>query len=92
MIRCFVFCQETKMTQLCWDVRKGIWLNLVETEGVLKSLFILSLILQTIAFQALLPEVRGKIIDGFSPKAQAIFQREIDFFDKVTSLSTSKRG
>ncbi|XP_042066521.1 phosphatidylinositol 4-kinase alpha 1-like isoform X1 [Salvia splendens] len=41
----------------------------------------------TIAFQALLPVVREKIIDGFSPKAHAIFQREFDFFDKVTSIS-----
>ncbi|XP_042000363.1 phosphatidylinositol 4-kinase alpha 1-like [Salvia splendens] len=41
----------------------------------------------TVAFQALLPVVREKIIDGFSPKARAIFQREFDFFDKVTSIS-----
>ncbi|XP_022947644.1 phosphatidylinositol 4-kinase alpha 1-like isoform X2 [Cucurbita moschata] len=39
------------------------------------------------AFQALLPVVRQKIIDGFSPSARDIFQREFDFFDKVTSIS-----
>ncbi|CAA0827597.1 Phosphatidylinositol 4-kinase alpha 1 [Striga hermonthica] len=39
------------------------------------------------SFQALLPVVRQRIIDGFSPKALDIFQREFDFFDKVTSIS-----
>ncbi|KAL8060447.1 hypothetical protein ABFX02_02G025200 [Erythranthe guttata] len=39
------------------------------------------------SFQELLPAVRQKIIDGFSPKALDIFQREFDFFDKVTSIS-----
>ena len=53
----------------------------------LKLIFFPSLFLQTVAFQALLPVVRDKIIDGFSPKARAIFQREFDFFDKVTSIS-----
>ncbi|XP_042984610.1 phosphatidylinositol 4-kinase alpha 1 isoform X1 [Carya illinoinensis] len=38
-------------------------------------------------FQALLPSVRQHIIDEFSPKAHDIFQREFDFFDKVTSIS-----
>ncbi|CAA0807594.1 Phosphatidylinositol 4-kinase alpha 1 [Striga hermonthica] len=41
----------------------------------------------TSAFQALLPVVRQRIIDGFSSKALDIFQREFDFFDKVTSIS-----
>ncbi|KAF7810902.1 phosphatidylinositol 4-kinase alpha 1 [Senna tora] len=39
------------------------------------------------AFQALLPVVRQHIIDGFSQKALDIFNREFDFFDKVTSIS-----
>lgn len=39
------------------------------------------------AFQALLPAVRERIIDGFNPKARDIFEREFDFFDKVTSIS-----
>ncbi|GFQ00963.1 phosphatidylinositol 4-kinase alpha 1 [Phtheirospermum japonicum] len=39
------------------------------------------------SFQELLPLVRQRIIDGFNPKARDIFQREFDFFDKVTSIS-----
>ncbi|XP_022744910.1 phosphatidylinositol 4-kinase alpha 1-like isoform X2 [Durio zibethinus] len=39
------------------------------------------------SFQALLPIVRKHIIDGFTPKALDLFQREFDFFDKVTSIS-----
>ncbi|KAL6517281.1 Phosphatidylinositol 4-kinase alpha 1 [Orobanche minor] len=39
------------------------------------------------AFQALLPVVRQRIIHGFNPKALDLFQREFDFFDKVTSIS-----
>lgn len=39
------------------------------------------------SFQALLPVVRQRIIDGFSPKALDLFKREFDFFDKVTSIS-----
>ncbi|KAM7479286.1 hypothetical protein LguiA_027499 [Lonicera macranthoides] len=39
------------------------------------------------SFQALLPVVRQRIIDGFSPKALDLFNREFDFFDKVTSIS-----
>ncbi|KAG8364319.1 hypothetical protein BUALT_Bualt19G0116400 [Buddleja alternifolia] len=39
------------------------------------------------SFQELLPVVRQRIIDGFSPKALDLFQREFDFFDKVTSIS-----
>ncbi|WCJ33866.1 Phosphatidylinositol 3- and 4-kinase family protein [Euphorbia peplus] len=39
------------------------------------------------SFQALLPLVRQHIIDGFSPKALDLFEREFDFFDKVTSIS-----
>ncbi|KAM1348848.1 hypothetical protein PS2_003025 [Malus domestica] len=42
---------------------------------------------QNSSFQELLPLVRQHIIDGFSPKALDIFQREFDFFDKVTSIS-----
>ncbi|XP_062093052.1 phosphatidylinositol 4-kinase alpha 1 isoform X1 [Humulus lupulus] len=38
-------------------------------------------------FQALLPLVRERIIDGFSTKARDLFKREFDFFDKVTSIS-----
>lgn len=38
-------------------------------------------------FQALLPMVRQRIIDGFNPKALDLFQREFDFFDKVTNIS-----
>ncbi|KAJ0076644.1 hypothetical protein Patl1_36364 [Pistacia atlantica] len=39
------------------------------------------------SFQALLPTVRQHIIDGFTPRALELFQREFDFFDKVTSIS-----
>ncbi|XP_010255687.1 PREDICTED: phosphatidylinositol 4-kinase alpha 1-like isoform X2 [Nelumbo nucifera] len=39
------------------------------------------------AFQALLPVVRQRIIENFTPKACDLFQREFDFFDKVTSIS-----
>ncbi|OMO63448.1 hypothetical protein COLO4_32443 [Corchorus olitorius] len=39
------------------------------------------------SFQELLPTVRQHIIDGFTPKARDVFQREFDFFDKVTSIS-----
>ncbi|XP_051136769.1 phosphatidylinositol 4-kinase alpha 1-like [Andrographis paniculata] len=39
------------------------------------------------SFQELLPVVRQKIIDGFNSKALDVFQREFDFFDKVTSIS-----
>ncbi|KAK6136779.1 hypothetical protein DH2020_029492 [Rehmannia glutinosa] len=39
------------------------------------------------SFQALLPVVRQRIIDGFNSKALDVFQREFDFFDKVTSIS-----
>ncbi|KAL9238192.1 hypothetical protein vseg_012653 [Gypsophila vaccaria] len=39
------------------------------------------------AFLALLPQVRQRIIDSFTPKALDVFQREFDFFDKVTSIS-----
>lgn len=38
-------------------------------------------------FQALLPVVKDRIIDGFTPKAHDLFNREFDFFDKVTSIS-----
>lgn len=50
-------------------------------------LVLFSSYLQNSAFQALLPVVRQRIIDGFSPKALDVFQREFDFFDKVTSIS-----
>ncbi|XP_010272166.1 PREDICTED: phosphatidylinositol 4-kinase alpha 1-like isoform X2 [Nelumbo nucifera] len=39
------------------------------------------------AFLALLPVVRQRIIDSFTPNACDIFQREFNFFDKVTSIS-----
>ncbi|KAJ6716751.1 hypothetical protein OIU74_009308 [Salix koriyanagi] len=39
------------------------------------------------SFQALLPAVRQHIIDGFTTKALNLFEREFDFFDKVTSIS-----
>lgn len=42
---------------------------------------------QNSSFQELLPLVRQHIIDGFTPKALDMFQREFDFFDKVTSIS-----
>ena len=42
---------------------------------------------QTSAFQSLLPAVREKIVDGFTPEARDMFEREFDFFDKVTSIS-----
>ncbi|VAI01600.1 unnamed protein product [Triticum turgidum subsp. durum] len=39
------------------------------------------------AFQSLLPAVREKIVDGFTQEARDMFEREFDFFDKVTSIS-----
>ncbi|KAK8617600.1 hypothetical protein V6N13_080510 [Hibiscus sabdariffa] len=39
------------------------------------------------SFYELLPIVRQHIIDSFTPKALDVFQREFDFFDKVTSIS-----
>ncbi|KAK3023015.1 hypothetical protein RJ639_045009, partial [Escallonia herrerae] len=39
------------------------------------------------SFQALLPVVKQHIVDGFTSKALDLFQREFDFFDKVTSIS-----
>ncbi|KAG8097936.1 hypothetical protein GUJ93_ZPchr0013g34130 [Zizania palustris] len=42
---------------------------------------------KTTAFHSLLPAVREKIIDGFTPEARDMFEREFDFFDKVTSIS-----
>ncbi|KAG4159921.1 hypothetical protein ERO13_D02G202895v2 [Gossypium hirsutum] len=42
---------------------------------------------KNLAFQAMLPAVRQRIVDGFSPAAQDVFEREFDFFDKVTSIS-----
>jgi len=44
-------------------------------------------LLQSGSFQALLPVVRQRIIDGFTTKALNLFHREFDFFDKVTSIS-----
>ncbi|KAL4281053.1 hypothetical protein GQ457_03G003850 [Hibiscus cannabinus] len=38
-------------------------------------------------FQELLPVVRQRIVDGFGPTARDVFEREFDFFDKVTSIS-----
>ncbi|GLT58161.1 hypothetical protein SLA2020_310800 [Shorea laevis] len=38
-------------------------------------------------FQELLPKVRQRIIDSFTPMARDVFRREFDFFDKVTSIS-----
>lgn len=42
---------------------------------------------QNSLFQDMLPDVRQRILDGFTPKAHDLFQREFDFFDKVTSIS-----
>uniref|UniRef100_A0A0D3FN53 1-phosphatidylinositol 4-kinase n=1 Tax=Oryza barthii TaxID=65489 RepID=A0A0D3FN53_9ORYZ len=39
------------------------------------------------AFHSLLPAVREKIVDGFTPEARDMFEREFEFFDKVTSIS-----
>ncbi|TVU45418.1 hypothetical protein EJB05_04905 [Eragrostis curvula] len=39
------------------------------------------------AFHSLLPAVRQKIIDSFTQDARDMFEREFDFFDKVTSIS-----
>jgi hypothetical protein len=39
------------------------------------------------AFQSLLPAVKDKIIESFTPEARNMFEREFDFFDKVTSIS-----
>uniref|UniRef100_A0A7N0T3D3 1-phosphatidylinositol 4-kinase n=1 Tax=Kalanchoe fedtschenkoi TaxID=63787 RepID=A0A7N0T3D3_KALFE len=42
---------------------------------------------KSIQFEELLPVVRQRIIDGFTPKANELFKSEFDFFDKVTSIS-----
>ncbi|XP_077217572.1 phosphatidylinositol 3- and 4-kinase family protein [Tasmannia lanceolata] len=39
------------------------------------------------SFQALLPIIRQRIIDSFTPEARDMFHREFNFFDKVTSIS-----
>ncbi|XP_058075440.1 phosphatidylinositol 4-kinase alpha 1 isoform X2 [Magnolia sinica] len=39
------------------------------------------------SFQELLPILRQRIIDSFTPEARDMFQREFNFFDKVTSIS-----
>ncbi|XP_047315797.1 phosphatidylinositol 4-kinase alpha 1-like isoform X1 [Impatiens glandulifera] len=39
------------------------------------------------SFQAILPIVKQRIIDGFNPKARDMYEREFDFIDKVTSIS-----
>lgn len=39
------------------------------------------------SFQALLPVVRQRIVDGFTPKALDLYNREFRFFDQVTSIS-----
>lgn len=43
--------------------------------------------MKTSSFLEMLPVVRQRIIDGFSQKALDLFNREFDFFDKVTSIS-----
>lgn len=56
--------------------------------GLLMRIWLLFVVLfQNNSFQALLPIVRQRIIDGFTPKALDLFRREFDFFDKVTSIS-----
>jgi len=42
---------------------------------------------QSNSFQAMLPVIRQKIIDSFTPEARDLFRRQFDFFDKVTSIS-----
>ena len=49
--------------------------------------FILCFVFQNSSFQALLPVVRQRIINGFTPKALDLYNREFDFFDRVTSIS-----
>lgn len=44
-------------------------------------------IVKSNSFQEMLPVVRQKIIDSFTPDARDLFQRQFDFFDKVTSIS-----
>ncbi|XP_008775172.2 phosphatidylinositol 4-kinase alpha 1 isoform X2 [Phoenix dactylifera] len=39
------------------------------------------------SFQTMLPRVRQRIIESFSSEALDLFDREFDFFDKVTSIS-----
>ncbi|CAN8289052.1 unnamed protein product [Cochlearia groenlandica] len=43
--------------------------------------------LQNTSFQAILSEVRQHIVDGFTPKALDLFNREFDLFEKITSIS-----
>jgi phosphatidylinositol 4-kinase len=39
------------------------------------------------SFNELLPNIKQRIIDGFTPEAYDVFVREFRFFDKVTSIS-----
>ncbi|XP_042500732.1 phosphatidylinositol 4-kinase alpha 1-like [Macadamia integrifolia] len=39
------------------------------------------------SFQELLPRVKQRIIDSFTPKAHEMFQREFNFFEQITSIS-----
>ncbi|XP_072972382.1 phosphatidylinositol 4-kinase alpha 1 [Typha angustifolia] len=41
----------------------------------------------TKTFQAILPILRERIINSFTPEARDMFEREFSFFDKVTSIS-----
>jgi phosphatidylinositol 4-kinase A len=38
-------------------------------------------------FHTILPEVRQKIVNGFTTEARDLFDREFAFFDNVTSIS-----
>jgi phosphatidylinositol 4-kinase A len=60
--------------------------SLFKLEG-LKYNFHLLFFFQATAFHSLLPAVRQKIIDSFTQDARDVFEREFDFFDKVTSIS-----
>ncbi|MBA0787529.1 hypothetical protein Gotri_026947 [Gossypium trilobum] len=61
--------------------------NTVHWLGKVAGLWARGGLLGNLAFQAMLPAVRQRIVDGFSPEAQDVFEREFDFFDKVTSIS-----
>lgn len=44
-------------------------------------------LLQNSNFLTLLPIMRQRIIEGFNPTARDLFQREFNFFEKVTAIS-----
>ncbi|RVX12362.1 Phosphatidylinositol 4-kinase alpha 1 [Vitis vinifera] len=69
------------------DVAETPGFEEMNTWNFMEGLGIYSLLFQNSSFQALLPVVRQRIVDGFTPKALDLYNREFRFFDQVTSIS-----